>query len=347
MRCAWARLAVSARPRLVPCGLWQAPPARAARVVHGQRGRQEGAPEVRGAAPVAVPAVPAVEAAHTALVDYLAYHADGQQFCLAVRLREHEVEFDPGESRMNQAARWLKVAPALEVETLRRKMGNAAQLDALGLGPDQSALGGPSEAAVRSCATQLHALGADFKVARHMTRPILAAVVSQYYHDDRVKSMNKKPAVVALLRDLMGRDLTALAPASETGNTGAGLDGGGHMTEENGDDQIAEPPRSPEPEAPSTGDAQDDTLHCGSDMDMDKRCVTCGSPDDAATMLLCDKCDCGQHMACARLPEVPEGDWCGMCLDWPFDAWGGHAHAGQVLRSVRTGEVRSLGGVQF
>ena len=77
-------------------------------MVHGQRGWQEGAQEVRGAARVAVPAVPAVEPAHTALVDYLAYHADGLQFSLAVRMRELGVVFDPGESRMHQAARWLK-----------------------------------------------------------------------------------------------------------------------------------------------------------------------------------------------------------------------------------------------
>ena len=242
---------------------------------------------------------------------------------------------------MHQAARWLKVAPALEVETLRRKMGNAAQLDALGLGPDQGAPLGPTEAAVRSCATLLHVLGPDFKVARHMTRPILAAVVSQYYHDDRVKSMKKKPAVVALLRDLMRRDLTALAPASETGSTGAGLDGGGHMTEENGDDHIADPPRSPEAEAPSTGDAQDDALHCDSDMDMDQRCKTCSSPEDAATMLLCDKCDCGQHMSCAGLAEMPEGDWCGLCLDWPFDAWGGGGYECKFFPWVQQNDSRA------
>jgi hypothetical protein len=45
-------------------------------------------------------------------------------------------------------------------------------------------------------------------------------------------------------------------------------------------------------------------------------CYACGSGEDADSLLLCDGCDRGCHMACCRPPLLapPDGDWfCGVC----------------------------------
>lgn len=40
-------------------------------------------------------------------------------------------------------------------------------------------------------------------------------------------------------------------------------------------------------------------------------CEKCGSGENAAELLLCDKCDRGFHLFCLRpiLPSVPTGSW--------------------------------------
>lgn len=51
-------------------------------------------------------------------------------------------------------------------------------------------------------------------------------------------------------------------------------------------------------------------------VDDDKYCEGCKYPDDAPTMLICDGCNAGWHMACLEpaLKDVPEGDWfCPQC----------------------------------
>ena len=47
------------------------------------------------------------------------------------------------------------------------------------------------------------------------------------------------------------------------------------------------------------------------DSDNDAECEVCASAADAASMLLCDGCDDGYHMACLRprLTALPAGDW--------------------------------------
>jgi hypothetical protein len=44
-------------------------------------------------------------------------------------------------------------------------------------------------------------------------------------------------------------------------------------------------------------------------------CVTCGQSDREESMLLCDGCDAGYHMACLTPPltNVPSGEW--FCID--------------------------------
>ena len=53
------------------------------------------------------------------------------------------------------------------------------------------------------------------------------------------------------------------------------------------------------------------------DSDNDAECQVCASADDAASMLLCDGCDEGYHMACLRprLTALPAGSWhCPRCV---------------------------------
>ena len=54
----------------------------------------------------------------------------------------------------------------------------------------------------------------------------------------------------------------------------------------------------------------------GGDVDDDTACEVCGSRDDGATMVLCDRCDKGWHMRCLQPPlrGVPRGFWaCPLC----------------------------------
>lgn len=53
------------------------------------------------------------------------------------------------------------------------------------------------------------------------------------------------------------------------------------------------------------------------DMEAGDFCEVCRSDEDAPTMLLCDDCDKGYHLACLSPPlkKVPKGDWiCDACI---------------------------------
>jgi hypothetical protein len=53
----------------------------------------------------------------------------------------------------------------------------------------------------------------------------------------------------------------------------------------------------------------------------EERCQICHSPEGEDTMVMCDNCFTGWHMACLNppLPEVPEGVWvCPHCRDASF-----------------------------
>ena len=50
----------------------------------------------------------------------------------------------------------------------------------------------------------------------------------------------------------------------------------------------------------------------------DEKCEVCGRKEGGATMLLCDGCDHGYHLACLTpaLAEVPDGEWfCPVCAN--------------------------------
>lgn len=45
--------------------------------------------------------------------------------------------------------------------------------------------------------------------------------------------------------------------------------------------------------------------------------------DDAATLLMCEACDAGAHVACLQLPAMPSGPWyCKHCR-WGYCGWPG------------------------
>ncbi len=53
----------------------------------------------------------------------------------------------------------------------------------------------------------------------------------------------------------------------------------------------------------------------------EEKCEVCGSGEDNATMLLCDRCSCGFHIGCLDPPlsAVPAGEWCcSLCLSEQF-----------------------------
>ena len=59
--------------------------------------------------------------------------------------------------------------------------------------------------------------------------------------------------------------------------------------------------------------AADRTL-VGASLD-DAPCASCGSPEDAASFVLCDGCPNGGHARCMGMRGVPEGDWwCPACV---------------------------------
>ena len=92
-------------------------------------------------------------------------------------------------------------------------------------------------------------------------------------------------------------------------------------------------------------------------------CMVCLSPEDAATMLLCDKCNNGYHLTCLTPPllSVPKGDWlCPACIlkgevvavrAKGEDAWYtpvsvGHKRHDLVYRALHGCRVRKLFDVQ-
>ena len=51
---------------------------------------------------------------------------------------------------------------------------------------------------------------------------------------------------------------------------------------------------------------------------MDVPCHFCGTKDDEAHFILCDRCELGAHTYCDGLSEVPHGDWlCPSCRPTP------------------------------
>ncbi len=66
--------------------------------------------------------------------------------------------------------------------------------------------------------------------------------------------------------------------------------------------------------------------------DKDQKCEICGYPDSEATMLLCDGCDRGYHMACLQpvVTKVPQGNW--YCVDCAA-----HRTTGRIR--IKDGEV--------
>ncbi|PNH10240.1 Pro-Pol polyprotein, partial [Tetrabaena socialis] len=58
----------------------------------------------------------------------------------------------------------------------------------------------------------------------------------------------------------------------------------------------------------------------------DLQCELCGSPHQAAKMLLCDGCNTGWHTHCLRLSGVPVGQWlCPRCVELDSEAAAGAA----------------------
>ncbi|KAK9446984.1 PLU-1-like protein-domain-containing protein [Limtongia smithiae] len=156
----------------------------------------------------------------------------------------------------------------------------------------------------------------------------LKAAYQKYVMPYELYLRSAKPIVQQQLQDEQGGPFTPLVRArtvSADSVDGSATPKRGLSTE--ADTSVSPSPKRIKPEDPPTVAGSNMLLHrpSGSVKRMSSRtnhtpgenCEVCGRGDSAESMLLCDGCDAGYHMACLKpsLKTLPDYDWyCDKCL---------------------------------